>query len=147
MIAADIINERKHSCLILSDRLEHLERLISLLPEDMQKQAIFVSGKSKTKERDKAMEKMRSGELKYLFATYSLAKEGLDIPRLDRLFLVTPQKDYAVITQAIGRIARTYENKDEPICYDYVDAEPYLTRCYKKRCTSYRKNKCYFVEG
>ena len=145
LIVQDIIKERTHSCLILSDRLEHLETLMEMLPEDMKTKAVFISGKSKAKDRDKAMERMRSGELKYLFATYSLAKEGLDIPRLERLFLVTPQKDYAVITQAIGRIARTFENKDDPICYDYVDNEPYLARSYKKRCASYRKNKCYWV--
>ena len=92
------------------------------------------------------MDAMRSGEKKYLFATYSLAKEGLDIPRLERLFLVTPQKDYAVVTQSIGRIARTFEGKADPIAYDYVDDDPYLVRSYKKRCTTYRKNKCYWVE-
>ena len=32
----------------------------------------------------------------------SLAKEGLDVPRLERLYLTTPQKDYAVVTQSIG---------------------------------------------
>lgn len=144
-IVLDIIAEKEHSCLILSDRLEHLKELMSLLPGDMKAKAVFISGKSKAKERDKAMEDMRAGDMKYLFATYSLAKEGLDIPRLDRLFLVTPQKDYAVVTQSIGRIARTFEGKDEPIAYDYVDDEPYLVKSYKKRCTTYRKNKCYWV--
>ena len=144
-IVNDIVGEREHSCLILSDRLEHLKTLMELLPEDMQEKAAFINGKSKAKDRDLAMDQMRAGEKKYLFATYSLAKEGLDIPRLDRLFFVTPQKDYAVITQSIGRIASTFEGKGEPICYDYVDAEPYLVRSYKKRCTSYRKNKCYWV--
>ena len=105
----DIVAEKDHSCLILSDRLEHLKELMSLLPGDMKSKAVFISGKSKARERDKAMEDMRAGDMKYLFATYSLAKEGLDIPRLDRLFLVTPQKDYAVVTQSIGRIAIIFQ--------------------------------------
>lgn len=145
LIVQDIIAERNHSCLILSDRLEHLTTLIDMLPEDMKENAVFISGKSKSKDRDTAMEEMRAGKKRYLFATYSLAKEGLDIPRLERLFMVTPQKDYAVITQSIGRIARTFEGKADPICYDYVDVEPYLVKSYKKRCTTYRKNKCYWV--
>lgn len=144
-IIADIEEEKDHSCLILSDRLEHLQTLMETLPDGMKGQAVFISGKSKAKERDAAMAEMRSGKKKYLFATYSLAKEGLDIPRLERLFLVTPQKDYAVVTQSIGRIARTFDGKDDPICYDYVDNEPYLIKSFKKRCTSYRKNKCYWV--
>ena len=145
-IICDLHNERERSCLILSDRLEHLQELIELLPESMREKAIFICGKSRARDRDQAMEDMRSGKKKYLFATYSLAKEGLDIPRLERLFLVTPQKDYAVITQAIGRIARTFEGKMNPVAYDYVDDDPYLIRSYKKRCTSYRKNKCYWIE-
>ena len=92
---------------------------------------------------------MRSGKKKYLFATYSLAKEGLDIPRLERLFLATPKNDYAVIAQSIGRIARTFEGKEDALAYDFVDNIAYLVKSYKKRCTTYRKNGCYFryMEG
>lgn len=144
------LNEDK-SCLILSDRLNHLEHLISWLPAHMRKDAVMVSGKMTSKsgkvQREKAIEDMRTGRKKYLFATYSLAKEGLDIPRLERLFLTTPQKDYAVITQSIGRIARTFEGKSDPIAYDFVDNIAYLVKSYKKRCATYRKNGCYFVEG
>lgn len=142
--------ERRPS-LILSDRLNHLEELMSLLPEDMQKDAVMVSGKMTSKagkaKREQAIFDMRSGRKKYLFATYSLAKEGLDIPRLERLFLTTPQKDYAVVTQSIGRIARVFEGKSNPIAYDFVDNIGYLVKSYKKRCSTYRKNRCYFLEG
>lgn len=147
-LIADSI-ERKPS-LILSDRLGHLEKLISLLPADMRKDAVMISGKMTTKkgkaEREQALEDMRSGKKKYLFATYSLAKEGLDIPCLERLYMATPQKDYAVITQSIGRIARTFGGKEAPVCYDFVDDAGYLVKAFKKRCATYRKNGCYFVE-
>lgn len=145
-----IVNERNHSCLILSDRLEHLENLMGLLPPTMKPYAVMISGKMTTKkgkaEREQAIEDMRTGRKKYLFATYSLAKEGLDIPCLDRLFMTTPQKDYAVITQSIGRIARTCEGKSNPVCYDFVDNIGYLQKSFKKRCSTYRKNDCYFLE-
>ena len=139
----------KRPSLILSDRLNHLEELMYMLPTEMRKNAVMVSGKMTTKkgkaEREQALEDMRSGKKKYLFATYSLAKEGLDVPCLERLYLTTPQKDYAVITQSIGRIARTYEGKADPVAYDFVDDIAYLVKTYKKRCTTYRKNGCYFV--
>lgn len=141
--------ERRPS-LILSDRLNHLEELMSLLPEDMQRDAVMVSGKMTSKagkaKREQAISDMRSGRKKYLFATYSLAKEGLDIPCLERLYLATPQKDYAIVTQSVGRIARTFEGKADPIAYDFVDNIGYLVKSYKKRCSIYRKNGCYFVE-
>ena len=149
-ISSWIVAESEHSCLILSDRLDHLEQLMNSLPRTMREKAVMVSGKMTTKkgkvEREKAIEDMRSGKKKYLFATYSLAKEGLDIPRLERLFLTTPQKDYAVVTQSIGRISRVFEGKSDPIAYDFVDNISYLIKSYKKRCTTYRKNGCYFVE-
>lgn len=150
-ISSWIVSESDHSCLVLSDRLEHLERLIATLPAEMRKKAVMISGKMTSKkgkaEREKALEDMRSGRKKYLFATYSLAKEGLDIPCLERLFLTTPQQDYAVVTQSIGRIARTFPGKADPIAYDFVDDMGYTVRSYKKRCTTYRKNGCYFIDG
>lgn len=148
-IIDELIDQKGKSCLVLSDRLEHLEKLMDMLPDDMRSQAAMISGKMTTKkgkaEREQAIEDMRIGTKKYLFATYSLAKEGLDVPRLERLFMVTPQKDYAVITQSIGRIARTYEGKADPIAFDFVDDVGYLVKSYKKRCSTYRKNECYFI--
>ena len=151
LIAADLVENRNHYNLILSDRLSHLEYLMKHLPHDLRDQAVMVDGKMTSKKakamREQAIEDMRQGRKRYLFATYSLAKEGLDIPRLDRLYLATPQKDYAVITQSIGRIARTFEGKAKPVVYDYVDEGiQYLVRSYKKRCATYRKCGCKFIE-
>lgn len=140
----------EHPSLILSDRLEHLEQMISMLSRDIRENAVMISGKMTSKkgkeEREKALDDMRSGKKKYLFATYSLAKEGLDVPCLERLYLATPQKDYAIVAQSIGRIARVCEGKKDAIAYDFVDDIGYTARAWKKRCATYRKNGCYFVE-
>lgn len=146
-----IIANAERPALILSDRLNHLEALMNSLPLTLRTKSVMVDGKMSTKkgkaDREKAIEDMRTGRKKYLFATYSLAKEGLDIPCLERLYMATPQKDYAVVTQSIGRIARICENKQPPICYDFVDDIRYLFKAYKKRCATYKKNNCYFVEN
>ncbi len=151
LVVSDLKLNREHSNLILSDRLAHLEYLMNHLPSDLREQAVMVDGKMTSKKakeaRAQALEDMRTGKKRYLFATYSLAKEGLDIPCLDRLYLTTPQKDYAVVAQSVGRIARSCEDKEEPIAYDYVDEKiQYLLRAYKKRCTTYRKLNCRFKE-
>ncbi len=141
----------KRPSLILSDRLNHLEEMMYLLPADMRKDAVMVSGKMTTKtgkaEREQALEDMRSGKKKYLFATYALSKEGLDIPCLERLYMATPQKDYAVIVQSIGRIARTCEGKSEAICVDFVDDIGYLVKCFKQRQRHYKKVGCYMCQN
>lgn len=151
LIIGDLILNKGHSCLILSDRLGHLEYLMGHLPREMRSQAVMVTGNMTSKkaiaQRERAIEDMRQGQTLYLFATYALAKEGLDIPRLDRLFLTTPQKDYAVVAQSVGRIARTFPGKDDPVVYDYVDTwVPYSARSFKKRCATYRKCGCKFSE-
>lgn len=141
-----IKKEQEKPSLILSDRISQLKILINMMPKKLQDKAIIITGKDKKEYRDKALEDMRTGKKLYLFATYSLAKEGLDIPCLERLFMATPVKDYAVVTQAIGRIARTCEGKTAAVNYDFVDDVRYLANAYVKRCGIYRKNGCHFME-
>lgn len=139
-------DSRQYSSLILSERLEQLRTMFAVLPTKMKENAVIIHGKQNKAEREKALDDMRTGKKKYLFATYQLAKEGLDIPCLERLYMASPVKDYAVVTQAIGRIARTCEGKSEPICYDFVDNIGYCVKAYKQRVRTYKKNNCYFVE-
>lgn len=148
LIESNLIKNHKHYNLILSDRLEQLHDLYEGLPAAIKEQAVIIDGKMTSKkgraEREQAIEDMRSGKKHFLFASYSLAKEGLDIPRLDRLHLATPHKDYAVIVQSVGRVARKFEGKQEPRCYDYVDAV--AEKAWKVRCRHYKKCGCKLEE-
>lgn len=144
LIADKIIENRGHSCLILSERLDHLTAIMMRLPEDIIEQSVYIDGKMNSKagkeRRKQALEDMRTGKKNYLFSSLSLAREGLDIPRLDRLFLACPAKFSAVITQAVGRVRRVYPGKELPIVYDFRDINiGYCARAYKERLKSYRK--------
>lgn len=145
-ILSDLIENQKHFNLILSDRLLHLQQIMAAMPVEIRQYAVMIDGKMTSKkakaDRIRAIEEMRSGEKHFLFASYNLAKEGLDIPRLDRLYLVTPKKDYAVVTQSIGRIARVFDGKVDTVCYDYVDDIQFCENQWKRRKTSYRKAGC-----
>lgn len=145
-IIMDLIANAGNYNLILSDRLEHLRELREMLPEELKLSSAMIDGKMTSKkarsERIQAIEDMRNGKKHYLFASFSLAKEGLDIPRLDRLYMTTPKKDYAVVTQSIGRIARKFEGKHSAVCYDYVDDIGFCENQWKRRRTSYRKAGC-----
>lgn len=152
LIISCILENKGHSCLILSDRIAHLEDIRDGLPEDMKAESALITGKMTSKkgkaERQAALEKMRTGELKYLFASYSLAREGLDVPRLDRLFLASPVKFSSVVIQSIGRIARTFPGKETPVCYDFVDSEiGFCQRAYMERCRHYRKENAVIEKG
>ena len=63
--------------------------------------------------REETLQRAKQGTTKCIVATYSLAKEGLDIPILDTLILASPQKDFTTIKQSVGRIERQYEGKKE----------------------------------
>lgn len=139
LITERVVENEGRPCLILSSRINHLKTLFKLLPDKMQKDAVLITGSTKKEARNKAIEDMRTGKKLYLFASYNLAKEGLDIPCLENLFLVTPQKDSAVIEQAIGRIARTSEGKHQPVAYDFVENNGFGRKQYKARCRVYKK--------
>lgn len=145
-ILMHIVSDAEYYHLILSDRLDQLYSIYESLPDDLKAQASVIDGSMTSKkgkaEREQAIEDMRAGKKHFLFASYKLAKEGLDIPRLDRLHLATPQKDYAIIVQSVGRIARTFEGKEQPICFDYVDNFSMAENMYKLRCRHYRKCGC-----
>lgn len=145
-IIMDLIANAGNYNLILSDRLEHLRELREMLPEELKLSSAMIDGKMTSKkarsERIQAIEDMRNGKKHYLFASFSLAKEGLDIPRLDRLYMTTPKKDYAVVTQSVGRIARKFEGKHTAVCYDYVDDIGFCENQWRRRKSSYRKAGC-----
>lgn len=148
-ILEDLIRNKDHYNLILSDRLLHLRQIMAAMPFEIRQYAVMIDGSMTSKkaraERAMAIEALKSGDKHFLFASYSLAKEGLDIPRLDRLFLTTPKKDYAVVTQSIGRIARVFDGKTDAVCYDYVDDIRFCENQWKRRRTSYRKAGCEFL--
>ena len=136
----DLLKENKNNyCIILSDRLVGLQLLHEQLGE-----GLIIDGSKNTKkakqEREEAIEKMRNKKEHYLFATLQLAREGLDIKPLNRLFLIAPTKNKAVLIQAVGRIERKDTEKDTPIVYDFVDADIYYQKAFKQRKTIYKKN-------
>lgn len=138
-IIIDLLQKEKNNyCLILSDRLEGLELLHNQIG------GLFINGKMTTKkakqEREEAIEKMRNKQEHYLFATFSLAREGLDIKPLNRLFLIAPTKNKITLIQSIGRIERKDEGKESPICYDFVDDDIYFIKAWKVRKGIYKKN-------
>jgi len=53
---------------------------------------------------------------------YKLADEGLDIPRLDRLFLTCPIRSINKVNQQIGRILRKFPGKEDAIVFDFRDS-------------------------
>ena len=122
--------------LVLTDRVSHVAVIKQLLGE----KAIMLTGRIGRKEREMALGAILSGQADYLVATYAIAREGLDIPCLNNLFLATPKKDFASVVQAAGRVARKSDGKVCGHVYDYVDNFGMLRGWAKKRAGFYKKS-------
>jgi superfamily II DNA or RNA helicase len=120
--------------MILSDRREHCFNLKLMIEERLNTHdvcGLYMGG-------------MKQGELnnseskQIIIATYSLAHEGLDIPKLDSLILATPKSD---VVQACGRILReTKGKKHNPYIIDIVDSIGLFINQYRKRKQFYAKS-------
>ena len=99
--------------IVLSERVAHLEALCSDFAAlgQVQTSSLYI-GATKAKDREKA-----AGS-DVIFATFSLAAEGLDIEALDTLLLATPVSD---VVQAVGRILRQSDTKQPPLVVDITD--------------------------
>jgi superfamily II DNA or RNA helicase len=62
-----------------------------------------------------------------MFST-KLADEGMDIPDLDALVLLTPSRSAGRTIQRAGRVLRLVEGKRKPVIVDIVDANIGLLR-------------------
>ena len=113
--------------LVLSDRRHHCE----VLHQSFKKTSgLYMGG---MKEVDLA----ESSKKQIIFATFSQAHEGLDIPSLDTVILATPKSD---IVQSIGRIMReTHGKNNNPHIYDMFDQWSICHAMYNKRLKVYRQ--------
>jgi superfamily II DNA or RNA helicase len=129
--------------LVLSGRnskVEHL-RFIKEMIEDKIKQndllqnecnIYYYTGKTSQLERSEAEK-----HADILLATYEMAHEGLDIPRLNTIVLTTPKTS---VKQAIGRIMRQIHANNQPLIVDFVDELSVFPKQYDKRLKLYQNH-------
>lgn len=133
--------------LVLSDRVEHLKKLKELILKDAPylegkvKQLMALSNSKKAREeRRQVLKDLNDGKINVVLATYSLAKEGLDVPNLNYVVFASPQKDETTVTQSAGRVGRKAEGKEYGVVIDYVDSNfGMLAGFSKKRNSVYKK--------
>lgn len=120
--------------MVLSERVHHLE----LLAQKCTRPCAIMSTAKKS-EREHLLNDMKDGKIEVLFATYQLAKEGLDIPCLRHLVMASPVKDEITVTQSAGRVMRKYPGKEAGIVWDFVDKMRMLQNWHNKRMRVYRR--------
>ena len=140
-ICKDGFVNSKH--LVLCIRVEECQNIYNRLIE-LGARAVLITGKTTSaKERKRVLIDDKEGKTwNVIVSTYSLAKEGLDIPILSVLHLASPQKNKGLLIQCCGRIERKYPGKATPIVYDYVDKNiPYCMMAYLRVRRNILKNR------
>jgi superfamily II DNA or RNA helicase len=121
--------------LVLVGRKKTGELLEELLPG-----SIFLSGKDNSKIRKEQYDEVKTTDDKIIIATSGIAAVGLDIPRINHLFLIEVGKSFVRVIQSIGRSLRTAKDKDYALIWDICS-----TCTFSKRHLTSRKK--YYSES
>ena len=117
--------------LYLSDRRQNLSDIHDLLNKHNIDSGFYVGGMKPDQLRD-------AQQRQVILGTFSMASEGMDIPKLNTIILGSPKSD---IVQSVGRILRqTKESrKFHPLIFDINDDFSIFSNQSKKRLQFYRK--------
>lgn len=129
MIAQHIkmMYDKDRTILILSDRIDQLGELKHQLihEHEIEQEKIGTIAGDEYDPVSGTRRKLSQHEIdqtkdhaQIIFATYGMAKEGLDIPRLDAGIDATPRADGR---QAVGRIRRACDGKKRPVWFTIHD--------------------------
>lgn len=136
-VLEDVYHEKDRNVLLLTDRVEHTKKLLSMLPSVIQEDTGILSSGMKPAMRDDFCASKR-----ILISTYQLCSEGFDVPTLNTLIMASPRPS---VEQIVGRILRTDKTKRtvKPLIIDIVDTT--FRRQFQQRLSLY-KERSYVVE-
>ncbi len=146
LIAADVAGAVADGrrCLVLSERVGHVQELTRLLQERGIAAAALYGSLGK-KARGQVVADIGAGVIDVAVATGSLVGEGFDSPRTDALFLATPVSYHGRVVQYLGRVSRTAPGKRSAIVTDYCDDNRMLWSTWRNRRIVYEGQGCAIV--
>jgi superfamily II DNA or RNA helicase len=136
-LLTDVFDDNQRQILVLTDRVDHTNILLEMLPSHIKEQSCILSRSVDSKTRAEWCETKR-----ILIATYQMCKEGFDVATLNTLVIATPRPDVDQIVGRILRVERT-KRKVSPLIIDIVD--PAFRRQFQERLSLYNKRE-YKVE-
>jgi len=153
LVDIGICQNRERNNYAINYAVEHLDvQTLILIPritlgEEYEKRipnSRLVHSKIGKKQRKAAMEEFKAGNLRTMIAT-SLADEGLDLPNVDLLIMVSGGRSSQKTIQRASRALRKTETKNCATIVDFSDKfHPIGAFHAKKRMTCYRELGCIF---
>jgi superfamily II DNA or RNA helicase len=134
LIISAIKDNIKRKILVLTDRIEHINLLETLL-ENEGIDFVCVHGSMNKKQQVENMKLVKEKSL--ILATTSYFGEGIDFPHLNTILFATPISYYGRLIQYLGRIGR---GNQECLAIDFLDSKnAMLNSSYKKRLDGYKQ--------
>jgi superfamily II DNA or RNA helicase len=155
LVDIGICQNRDRNAYAVDYALEHLDmQTLILIPritlgEDYEKRipnSLLVHSKIGKKHRKAAMEEFKAGKLRTMIAT-SLADEGLDLPNVELLIMVSGGRSSQKTIQRASRALRKTDSKNCATILDFSDKfHPIGAYHAKKRMECYRQLGCVFLQ-
>lgn len=131
------MKDKNGAILIVSERTQHCKNIYDDIKDFIP--SVLITGATTRKNRLQAIEDLNNKKAKILIATGQLIGEGFDLKHLSSVFLTYPIKYDGKLTQIIGRILRTDNDKHEATIYDFNDSCWLLRGSYNSRMEYYKK--------
>jgi superfamily II DNA or RNA helicase len=107
--------------------------------------SVLVHSKMKKSLRKQAMDDFKAGRITKMIAT-SLADEGLDLPNVENLIMVSGGRSAQKTIQRASRALRIAPGKYHAMIYDFMDNfHPMAIAHSKKRIKCYKELGCHFA--
>ena len=124
---AKLVNNLKNNTLVLFEKIDKqgipiYQLLKAALPN---KKVLYIDGEIEIENRIKIIEYMKNHNDVVLVASYGTFSTGINLRNLYNLIFATPFRSKIRLLQSLGRMLRTFENKDKVMIYDLVDDMSY----------------------
>lgn len=95
---------------------------VEYLTEKFGKKATMLTSKMTKKERKRRMSQLVKGEKRIVVSTFGLFSTGIDIPKLEVLFMCAPMRSEVKLRQSAGRLMRKAKGKTSALIIDFIDS-------------------------
>lgn len=118
-----------HTCLVMTARVNHAMYWNARIEAAGYKSGLMIGESNKDKIEDynyrAVLNGLLTGDIQVGVGTLGKIGAAIDIPRCNRLFILTPVNNQQKFEQAVGRIRRTCEGKSDAVCYYMWDKHVY----------------------
>ena len=129
----------ENKILVITERVQHAQILYNMISESKYR-VILLTGALSVEQKEEIKIKYANNDFDILVATRGIIGEGIDIPILNCLHLVTPSNNFYLLKQMVGRVLRKTNEVKTVYIRDYSDTKcDYLRKIAKKRSNFLKK--------